>query len=209
MGLRIVRNRTVRARALKCRPEASPVSQTSPSPVPPRRCTTPCRGRIYQDVQSNVTLGCRYGIWQYSGPRDGDPFGGSSDGVALSGTRRRKSVEGELAGLAPHARGPKAKPIDPRDKKLVEAWRDVARLQALQETRFVDLAPGQVYATLLNEERYQCSERTFYRVLAANAEVREWRNQLRHPRYAAPELLATRPNELWSWDITKLLGPTQ
>jgi len=73
----------------------------------------------------------------------------------------------------------------------------------------VDLAPAQVYATLLDEDRYLCSERTFYRVLAENAEVRERRDQLRHPHYAAPELLATQPNELWSWDITKLLGPTK
>jgi putative transposase len=82
-------------------------------------------------------------------------------------------------------------------------------LATLHEPRFVDLAPAQVYATLLDEDRYLCSERTFYRVLAENAEVRERRDQLRHPHYAAPELLATRPNELWSWDITKLLGPTK
>jgi len=54
-----------------------------------------------------------------------------------------------------------------------------------------------------------CSERTMYRVLAAHQEVRERRNQLRHPHHAAPELLARRPNELWSWDITKLLGPAK
>jgi putative transposase len=82
-------------------------------------------------------------------------------------------------------------------------------LATLHEPRFVDLAPAQVYATLLDEDRYLCSERTFYRVLAENAEVRERRDQLRHPHYAAPELLATRPNELWSWDITKLLGPAK
>jgi putative transposase len=82
-------------------------------------------------------------------------------------------------------------------------------LAVLHEPRFVDLAPAEVYATLLDEDRYLCSERTFYRVLAANAEVRERRDQLRHPYYAAPELLATRPNELWSWDISKLLGPTK
>jgi len=82
-------------------------------------------------------------------------------------------------------------------------------LAVLHEPRFVDLAPAQVYATLLDEERYLCSERTFYRVLVENAEVRERRDQLRHPHYAAPQLLATRPNELWSWDITKLLGPTK
>ena len=82
-------------------------------------------------------------------------------------------------------------------------------LGVLHEDRFVDLAPAEVFATLLDEGRYLCSERTMYRVLASNAEVRERRNQLRHPAYAAPELLAVRPNELWSWDITKLHGPAK
>jgi putative transposase len=77
----------------------------------------------------------------------------------------------------------------------------------LNEQRFADLAPAEVHATLLDEGRYLCSERTMYRVLAENAEVRERRDQLRHPAYKAPELLATAPNQLWSWDITKLLGP--
>lgn len=80
-------------------------------------------------------------------------------------------------------------------------------LDVLHEPRFVDLAPAEVYATLLDEGRYLCSERTMYRVLAAHQEVRERRNQLRHANHPRPELLATRPNELWSWDITKLLGP--
>jgi putative transposase len=79
-------------------------------------------------------------------------------------------------------------------------------LAVLHEPRFVDLAPAEVYATLLDEGRYLCSERTMYRLLAAHDEVRERRNHLRHPRYAAAEVLARRPNELWSWDITKLLG---
>jgi putative transposase len=79
----------------------------------------------------------------------------------------------------------------------------------LHEPRFVNLAPAEVYATLLDEGRYLCSERTMYRMLAAHQEVGERRNQLRHPHYAAPELLARRPNELWSWDITKLLGPAK
>jgi putative transposase len=82
-------------------------------------------------------------------------------------------------------------------------------LSMLHEPRFVDSAPAEVYATLLDEGRYLCSERTMYRVLAEHREVRERRNQLRHPHYAAPELLARRPNELWSWDITKLLGPAK
>ncbi len=82
-----------------------------------------------------------------------------------------------------------------------------AVLDMLHEPRFVDLAPAEVYAALLDEGRYLCSERTMYRVLAENAEVRERRDQLRHPNYKAPELLSTAPNQLWSWDITKLLGP--
>lgn len=83
-----------------------------------------------------------------------------------------------------------------------------AVLDVFHEDRFADLAVAQVYATLLDEGRYLGSERTLYRVLAANCEVRERRAQLMHPRYTAPELLATRPNQLWSWDITKLKGPT-
>jgi putative transposase len=80
-------------------------------------------------------------------------------------------------------------------------------LDVLHEPRFADLAPAQVFATLLEEGRYLCSLRTMHRILGEHAEVRERRDQLRHPAYARPELLATRPNELWSWDITKLLGP--
>ena len=81
-------------------------------------------------------------------------------------------------------------------------------LEVLHSERFVDSSPAQVYATLLDEGRYLASERTMYRLLAAkHGGVRERRDQLTHPAYAKPELLAERPNELWSWDITKLLGP--
>jgi putative transposase len=100
----------------------------------------------------------------------------------------------------------------PRRRSSPRALSDAERLAllaVLHEPRFVDLAPAEVYATLLDEGRYLCSERTMYRVLAAHQEVRERRDQLRHPHYAAPELLARRPNELWSWDITKLLGPAK
>jgi putative transposase len=89
------------------------------------------------------------------------------------------------------------------------AEEQTAVLAVLHEPRFVDVAPAEVYATLLDEGQYLCSERTMYRLLTAHHEVRERRNQLRHPRFAAPELLARRPNELWSWDITKLLGPAK
>ena len=81
--------------------------------------------------------------------------------------------------------------------------------QVLNSERFADQAPREVYATLLDEGKYLCSWRTMYRILDENQEVRERRNQLRHPNHTKPELLATQPNQLWSWDITKLLGPTK
>lgn len=74
----------------------------------------------------------------------------------------------------------------------------------LMSARFVDRAPHQVYATLLDEGRYLCSIRTMYRLLDARQAVRERRDQRVHPVHARPELLATTPNQLWSWDITKL-----
>ena len=82
-----------------------------------------------------------------------------------------------------------------------------AVLSVLHEDRFVDLAPTEIYAQLLDEGQHLCSIRTMYRVLAENEEVRERRRQRLHPAYTKPELLATAPNQVWSWDITKLLGP--
>lgn len=82
-------------------------------------------------------------------------------------------------------------------------------LQVLNGERFQDCAPREVYASLLDEGRYLCHWRTMYRILKSRQEIRERRNQLRHPNYKKPELLATQPNELWSWDITRLLGPTK
>jgi putative transposase len=105
---------------------------------------------------------------------------------------------------APRPRRPRAIPA----RALSESER-AAVLAELHSERFVDSAPAQVWATLLDEGRYLASERTMYRLLAADGQVRERRDQLTHPAYAAPELLAERPNELWSWDITKLLGPAK
>jgi putative transposase len=73
----------------------------------------------------------------------------------------------------------------------------------------VDRSPVEVHATLLEEGRYLCSPRTMYRILADSDEVRERRDQLCHPRYSRPELVASKPNEVWSWDITKLKGPAK
>ena len=103
---------------------------------------------------------------------------------------------------------PEQKPR-PRPARALEPAEREQVLAVLHEPRFADQAPAEIYATLLDEKRYLCSERTIYRVLAADAVIRDRRNQLRHPHYTAPQLLATRPNELWSWDITKLLGPTR
>ena len=80
-------------------------------------------------------------------------------------------------------------------------------LDLLHSPRFVDRAPAQVYAALLDEGRHHCSVRTMYRILADCGEVRERRDQCRRPVYTKPELLATGPNQVWSWDITKLRGP--
>jgi putative transposase len=84
-----------------------------------------------------------------------------------------------------------------------------AVLDILHQERFVDKAPREVHATLLDEGKYLCSPSTMYRILNQEGEVKERRNQLRHPPYRKPELLATGPNQVWSWDITKLLGPVK
>src|SRR2546428_5490161 len=82
-------------------------------------------------------------------------------------------------------------------------------LAHLHEERFQDRSPAAVYATLLDEGEYHCSIRTMYRLLDEHGEVRERRDQLTHPPYQKPELMATASNQLWSWDITKLLGPAK
>jgi putative transposase len=105
-------------------------------------------------------------------------------------------------------------PIRERSKRsispraLSEAEKEEIRRE-LNSERFQDFAPREIYATLMDEGRYLCSWRSMYRILVENEQVRERRDQLRHPNYTKPELLATGPNQLWSWDITKLLGPAK
>lgn len=103
--------------------------------------------------------------------------------------------------LGPRPRRQSPRALSPGEQQTV--------LDVLHAPRFVDLAPAEVYATLLDDGVYHCAERTMYRVLAAHDEVRERRAQARRPHYTAPELLATGPNQLWSWDITKLKGPAK
>jgi putative transposase len=102
---------------------------------------------------------------------------------------------------------PSARPLTGRrsGRALSEAER-AETLSVLHSEEFVDRAPAAVCATLLDQRRYLCSPRTMYRLLATQGEARERRNQLTHPHYQAPELLATAPNQVWSWDITKLRG---
>jgi len=110
---------------------------------------------------------------------------------------------GFYRGLGP-AKEPAPRPSPPRTLSSEERQ---AVLATLHRDRFIDTAPATVYATLLDEGRDHCSIRTLYRILDEQAEVKERRNQLRHPVYQKPELLATAPNHVWSWDISKLLGP--
>lgn len=112
-------------------------------------------------------------------------------------TRKKQSVQKEAQGE--RRSHPRALSGDEREKVL----------SILRSDRFMDAAPHQVYATLLDEGEYHCSIRTMYRLLDQHGEVKERRDQLRHPEYQKPELLATAPNQVWSWDITKLLGPAK
>ena len=106
---------------------------------------------------------------------------------------------------------PESGAIAPRPKpaRALSDTESQTALAHLHSERFVDQAPHQVHATLLDEGVYLCSPRTMYRLLEEHAEVRERRDQLRRPAYQKPELLATRPNQVWSWDITKLRGPAK
>lgn len=82
-------------------------------------------------------------------------------------------------------------------------------LDVLHSPRFIDSAPREIYATLLDEGQFLCSVRTMYRILGQENEVRERRNVVRRTHYQKPELLASGPNRVWSWDITKLKGPAK
>ena len=121
-----------------------------------------------------------------------------------------------VLGAAPATIYRRRRPPDPRSagprrvpaRSLSQTERD-AVLAELHSPRFIDASPAEVWATLLDEGRYLASERTMYRLLATQGETRDRRDQLTHPTYTRPELLAEAPNEVWSWDITKLLGPAK
>jgi putative transposase len=97
----------------------------------------------------------------------------------------------------------------PRPARALAVTERQAVVDLLREPQYVDLAPAEVYASLLDQGIYHCSIRTMYRLLHEHGEVKERRRQLRHPAYQKPELLAEGPNQVWSWDITKLMGPAK
>lgn len=117
----------------------------------------------------------------------------------------RASLYRHLRPVRPAA-APTPRPSPPRALAPAEHQRV---LEVLNSERFRDRAPAEVFATLLDEGSYLCSIRTMYRILEQAGELRERRDQLRHPNYQKPQLLATSPNQVWSWDITKLLGPVK
>lgn len=126
---------------------------------------------------------------------DADAARNGSDLVAAQAPVATPQVEPSAEGtVPPRKRSPRA--LSEQERAQVIA--------TLDQDRFCNLAPAEVYASLLDEGTYLCSERTMYRILDEHSQLRERRNQLRHPSYAAPELMATKPNQLWSWDITKL-----
>ena len=127
-------------------------------------------------------------------------------GVARASFYRQRPVLGPPLTPAPEPAAPLERAVPARALSPDER---AGVLAVLHEERFQDRSPAAVQATLLDEGQYLCSTRTMYRILEQEGESRERRDQLVHPAYQKPELLATAPNQLWSWDITKLLGPAK
>jgi transposase InsO family protein len=121
-------------------------------------------------------------------------------GVSRATVQRRRAI------LAAPAVVPRPRP---RPARALTIPQQQAVLEVLRAPCFVDQAPAEIYATLLDQDVYHCSIRTMYRILTQHSEVCERRAQLRHPVYQKPELLAQGPNQVWSWDITKLMGPAK
>lgn len=130
----------------------------------------------------------------------------------LVGTRRACTALGASPSTVYRKRRPPAPPRErrppPPSARALSTTERTALLAVLCSERFCDASPSEVYATLLDEGRYLASERTMYRILNATlGAVIERRDQLTHPAYTRPELVATTPNSVWSWDISKLKGP--
>jgi len=120
-------------------------------------------------------------------------------GVPRATLYRHRQPKASERAAAPRSKPPRA--LADQERQQV--------LDVLHSQPFADKAPAEVYAALLDQGRYLCSIRTMYRILNDQQEVRERRNQLRHPSYPKPQLVAAAPNQVWSWDISKLLGPAK
>jgi putative transposase len=136
-------------------------------------------------------------------PRIGTRAACAAAGVPQASWYRRHRVSPAPARPAPVLHQDRAQPraLAPAERRAI--------LDALHSPRFADLAPGEVWAILLDEGVYLGSQSTFYRLLRRAGETRERRRQAVHPAAVKPELLATGPNQVWSWDITKLHGPAK
>ena len=121
-------------------------------------------------------------------------------GLSRAGFHRRRTAA---------ARPPAPVRARPKSARALTALERAGVLDLLREPRYLDQAPAEVYAHQLDQGLYRCSIRTMYRILHENGEVKERRRQLSHPVYEKPELIAEGPNQVWSWDITKLMGPAK
>lgn len=131
--------------------------------------------------------------------------------AACSATGRARATHYRRHRISPAPARPAPMPhVDRAQPAALSPDERAAALAVLHSDRFADAAPAQVWATLLDENVYLASESTFYRLLrGAHGDVRERRSQATHPAKVKPELIATKPNEVWSWDITKLHGPAK
>lgn len=124
-----------------------------------------------------------------------------------------QALEIPRSSLFRHRAGAGKSPLPARPRPAPPRALNPAERQAVHDTlnqpRFADQAPAEVYATLLDKGDCLCSVRTMYRILAQHRETAERRRRRRHPVYQKPELPATGPNQVWSWDITKLMGPVK
>jgi putative transposase len=122
----------------------------------------------------------------------------------------------QVLGLSRATEQRRNKPHEPKERRVREVpeWTLTQEqrqrvLELADSSEHMDKSMNEIYHCLLDHNQYLCSPRTMYRILADNSQVRERRNQRRHPQYKKPELLATAPRQLWSWDITKLRGPSR